>query len=312
MIIDAHVHLIPEVQGLVAEGPVRDLGYGKIAIGQRALQLVPPFNERTYYTAEMLIAQMDWARVDRAFVLQGTYYGPCNDYALESIARYPDRLAGAAWVDPWAPGARETFARIFGEEHGPASAFRAVKIEFSTNHGLWGLHPGAQIYAPGNEWLWRELERRGLALTLDLGKVGTQSYQTEGVRRIATEHPDLRIVVAHLAQPNRQVEADPQLWAQCLEQLDLGKLPNVWFDLAALPIFLPEEDFPFPSVARYLQLAVERIGPNKLLWGSDQPGLLVVVNYLQLVRLAQLHLAFLSPDEQALVLHKNAQAVYGI
>jgi predicted TIM-barrel fold metal-dependent hydrolase len=59
-------------------------------------------------------------------------------------------------------------------------------------------------------------------------------------------------------------------------------------------------------------MAVERIGPSKVLWGSDQPGLFVVASYPQLVRMAQLHTAFLSPAEQALILSENARSVYGL
>ena len=229
MLIDAHSHVFQTVNGTVSEGTVRELGYGRIAIGERTLQLLPPFNERTAYTAEMLIAQMDWAGVDRAYLLQGTYYGACNDYALEAIARYPERLAGAGWLDPWMPGARQAFAETFAD-HPAAAGFRAVKLEFSVSHGLSGLHPGTRLDDPALEWLWAEMERRGLALTLDLGGVGSQSYQSGAVRKIAQWHPGLKIVIAHLGQPTHRAEADPQAWAHWEEQIDLGRLPNVWFD----------------------------------------------------------------------------------
>jgi predicted TIM-barrel fold metal-dependent hydrolase len=311
MLIDAHAHIFPAVQGLVHEGAVRDLGYGRIAMGQRALQLLPPFNPQTVYTAEMLIAQLNWAGVDKAYLLQGTYYGACNDYAREAIARYPDRLSGAAFVDPWAPGAQRAFDETF-DAAGAAGRFAGVKVEFSVSHGLCGLHPGVRLDDADVAWLWQAIERKGLTLTLDLGSTGTESYQTNAVRHIAQARSNLRIVIAHLAQPSRRVEADPALWALWEEQIDLGRMPNVWFDTAALPMFLPEEEYPFPSAGRYLQMAVERIGPSKIMWGSDQPGLLVVANYPQLARLAGHHCAFLSPAEQAMILSRNAQAVYGL
>ncbi len=312
MLIDAHAHIFQVVNGSVRTGPVRGLGYGRIAFGDQTLQLLPPFNERTAYTAEMLIAQMDWAGVDRAFLLQGTYYGPCNDYARQAIARYPERLAGAAWLDPCVAGAREAFAQAFAGDSAATPGFRGVKLEFSVSHGLSGLHPGAHLDDPALEWLWGELERRGLALTLDLGSIGSQSYQTAAVHKIAQWHPDLKIVVAHLGQPTLAAEADAEMWARWQEQIELARLPNVWLDCAALPIFLPEEEYPYPSAGRYLQMAVERIGPGKVLWGSDQPGLLSVLSYPQLVRLAHLHTAFLSPAEQSLILNENARLVYGL
>ncbi len=129
-------------------------------------------------------------------------------------------------------------------------------------------------------------------------------------RVLAEKHPTLKIVIAHLGQPTPQAEADPdrgQLWQ---EQIDLGCLPNVCFDTAALPAYLPQEMFPYPSAARYLQLALHRIGPAKILWGTNV-RVLHHATYPQLLRLGQLHTQGLSPTEQALVLGGNATQVFG-
>ena len=160
-------------------------------------------------------------------------------------------------------------------------------------------------------WLWEAIEHRGLVLTLDLGAIGSRSYQTGAVRTIAEGHPDLRIVIAHLGQPNPSAEAEAERWGLWQEQIDLGQLSNVWFDTAALPAYLPDEDFPYPTAERYLHLALERIDPSKVLWGTDLPGLLRHLNYPQLVKLAKLHTQSISPDEQAMILGENAMRVYG-
>jgi predicted TIM-barrel fold metal-dependent hydrolase len=306
MTVDAHAHVFPQVRGLVAAGSTRGLGYGRVAFGDHSIQLLPPFNEATIYTPEMLLAHMDWAGVDKAVLLQGIAYGDCNQYVLEALSRYPDRLVGAAYLDPWDPGYRRMLEMICA-----SSAFRAVKLECSEATGLCGIHPEARLDAPSLAWLWDELERRELVLVVDLGAVGSRSYQTRAMRAIAEEHPDLKIVIAHLGQPSPAVEADPKRWNLWLEQIDLGRLPNLWFDNASLLTYLPSEDYPYPSAERYMRLAIERIGPAKIMWGSDQPGLLSHATYPQLVRLARLHTRFLSPGEQAMVLGGNASQVYG-
>lgn len=306
MIVDAHAHIFPQVQGLNAAGPTRGAGYGRIAIGGQVIQLLPPFCAETVFTPEMLIAHMDWAGVDKAVLLQGPFYGECNDYALAALARYPERLMGAAYFDPWMPESRATFAATL--DH---SLFRAVKLECSEASGLCGIHPQARLDAAEIGWLWAELERRDLVLVLDLGAVGSRSYQTAAVRAIAERHPVLKIVIAHLGQPRPTDEADPARWQLWREQIALGCLPNVWFDMAALPAYVPNEPFPYPTEARYLRLAVEQIGPAKILWGTDLPGLLSHATYRQLLQLGQLHSAFLTPAEQAQVLGGNALQVFG-
>ena len=307
MIIDAHAHIFPAVQGSTGMGPTRGLGYGRIAVGDEEIQLLPPYNETTVFTPEMLLANMDWAGVTKAVLLQGPFYGGCNSYVLEALDRYPDRLVGAAYFDPWGSDSRQEFETIIA-----SAKFRVVKLECSEATGLCGLHPNARLDMPEIAWLWTELEYRGLVLTLDLGAIGSRSYQTGAVRTIAEGHPDLRIVIAHLGQPNPSAEADAERWGLWQEQIDLGQLTNVWFDTAALPAYLPDEDFPYPTAERYLRLALERIGPSKILWGTDLPGLLRHLNYPQLVRLAKLHTQSLSFDKQAMILGENAMRVYGI
>ena len=306
MIIDAHSHIFPEVQGATGRGPTRGLGYGRIAVGDEETQLLPPYNETTVFTPEMLLANMDWAGVAKAVLLQGPFYGECNLYVLEALNRYPDRLVGAAYFDPWGLNNYQEFEILTA-----SSGFRVVKLECSEATGLCGLHPNARLDMPNIAWLWDELERRGLVLTLDLGAIGSRSYQTGAVRAIAQGHPDLRIVIAHLGQPNPSAETDVAHWDLWQEQIDLGQLPNVWFDTAALPAYLPDEDFPYPTAEWYLHLALERIGPSKILWGTDLPGLLRHLNYPQLVKLAKLHTQSLSPDAQAMILGENAMRVYG-
>ena len=306
MIIDAHAHIFPAVRGATGAGPSRGLGYGRIAVGDEVTQLLPPYNEMTVFTPEMLLANMDWAGVDKAVLLQGPFYGECNSYVLEALNRYPDRLVGAVYFDPWETNNRQEFETLTA-----SAKFRVVKLECSDATGLCGLHPNARLDAPDIAWFWDALERRGLGLTLDLGAIGSRSYQTDAVRTIAEGHPDLRIVIAHLGQPNPEAEADVERWSLWLEQIDLGGLPNVWFDTAALPAYLPDEDFPYPSAERYLHIALERVGASKILWGTDLPGLLRHLNYPQLLKLARLHTQSLSPDEQAMILGENAMRVYG-
>jgi predicted TIM-barrel fold metal-dependent hydrolase len=307
VIVDAHAHVFPEVRGHCADGPTRGLGYGCVARGDEPALLVPGCGEATAHAAGTLLAEMDWAGVDRAILLQGPFYGECNEYVLRAVGQFPTRLAGAAYVDPWQSNGRQTTLETL-----VLPGFCAAKIEFSVSAGLCAMYPGARLDDPQVAWLWEYLQRRGLVLVLDLGSVGSRSYQTDAVRAIAQRHPALRIVVAHLAKPTPVAEADPRLWALWQEQIDLGRLPNVWFDTASVVAYAFEEDYPFPTAERYLRLALERIGAEKVLWGTDTPALTLTATYRQLVQLGQRHTQFLSKRDQALVMGGNAMRVFGI
>jgi predicted TIM-barrel fold metal-dependent hydrolase len=306
MVIDAHAHVMRRLHGRTGAGRTRGRGYGRAQIGQgRPFQHLPPFRRETTFPPEVLIAQMDWAGVDRAVLLQGPFYGEANAEVAQAVARYPDRLIGAAFVDPRAPNAAAAFAQLTG-----AQGFRLLKLELSVSSGFVGLYPDLRLDEPGLAWLWPAAERQGVIVVLDLGAAGSASYQTEAVERIVAQHPALQIVIAHLAQPPLAAPDDARLNTLWEAQIALGRHANVWFDLAALPAYALE-DYPFPTAQAYVARAVELIGATRLMWGSDAPGLLGQASYPQLLSYVARHCSFLSAEARAGVLGENAWRLLG-
>ena len=161
--------------------------------------------------------------------------------------------------------------------------------------------------------IFEAAERDGLIVTLDLGKIGSQAYQTGAVAALAERHPELTIVIAHLAQPpigdgeDDNAEFDDK-WR---EQILLGRRANVFFDLSALPAYSPDfDEYPYAAARRYIKRAVDLIGAEKIMWGTDAPGLLTSGSYRQLLNYVRLHCDFLSEAELADVLGLNALRVY--
>lgn len=306
MIIDAHAHIMTSVRGTTARGPTRSLPWGKIRWGDETIQLLPPFNERTTFPAEALLAQMDWAGVDRAVLLQGPFYGEANAYVASAVARFPDRFVGAFAPDPLAPNVNGQFQQCV-EEYGLC----IVKFELSEPTGLTGLYPDLRIDAPEFEWIYETAQREGLVITFDLGKIGSRAYQTEAVATIAARYPELTIVIAHLAQPPIGKSQDAELNEKWRQQILLGRMPNVYFDLSALPAYSADfDEYPYPLAQDYIRRAVELIGAEKVMWGTDAPGLLTSGSYRQLLNYVRLHCNFLSEGEMAGLLGLNALRVY--
>jgi predicted TIM-barrel fold metal-dependent hydrolase len=297
---------MPELHGQTGRGPTRSLAYGKAQYGDSVIQMLPPLMEKTAFPPEALLGNMDWAGVDKAVLLQGPFYGEANDYLARAVHQWPDRFIAAGHVDPCADDAREMFRRCV-EEHG----FRILKFEMSVGTGLVGLHPELRLDGEAMAWIWDEAERRGLVVTLDLGGVGSASYQTEAVRTVLERHPRVRIVICHLAQPpitNKDDAQHDRLWQ---EQVNLAKHPNVWFDLSALPAYASAvEDYPYPTARDYIRRAVAMVGADKLMWGTDVPGLLGQATYPQLLSYITNHCDFLSQSDMTNVLGETAWRVY--
>ena len=228
---------------------------------------MPPFNEVTTFTAEMLLAQMDWAGVDRAVLLQGPFYGEANAYIASALERWPDRFVGAFAPDPFAPDALQLYRQCV-DDYG----LSIIKFELSEPTGLTGRYPDLRLDAPAFDWLFEAAQRDGLVATFDLGKIGSRSYQTEAIAAIAARFPDLRIVIAHLAQPPIATPNDDALDAEWVRQIKLGRKANIFFDTSALPAYAEAYDeYPYAVAQGYIRRAVEFIGAENIMWGRMCP-----------------------------------------
>ena len=301
---DAHAHVFPEVHGRTRQGITRSLRYGRIQHGESTEQLLTPLSLETRFPVESLIANLDWNGIHRAMLLQGPFYGTTNGYQAAALEAYPDRLTGALYFDPWEDQA-DVLSQLVA-----SGIYRALKLELSEPTGLCGLHPGADLAAPELGWIWRLLAQSGLTLTLDLGAPGTSSYQTEAVGWIARDHPDLHILICHLGQPRPACLAPGAMRDRWFQQLELGLLSNVWFDCASLAAYFPHEEFPFPSAVTFMHQAFNVLGPEKILWGTDQPGLLQWLSLRQMVQQARLYAAHLDAIGWQCFVERNFVAVY--
>ena len=66
------------------------------------------------------------------------------------------------------------------------------------------------------------------------------------------------------------------------------------------------EDYPYRIACQYIRRAVEMVGPEKLLWGADVPGLVIIATYPQLLHFVTRHCDFLSRDALDKMLGHNA------
>jgi predicted TIM-barrel fold metal-dependent hydrolase len=305
MLIDAHTHIFPEVKGSNREGPTKGVGYGRVAVGDKQIQVLPPLCSQTIHTAEMLLCHMDYVGIDRTILLQGPFYGECNGFVRAAVRNYPDRFTGFAYLDPWLPQSRSSFEEICIYRE-----FLGVKLEFSEATGLCGIHPGSKLDDHKIDWLWDGLQIHNMVLVVDLGAVGSTSYQTSGLRQVAIDFPELTIVIAHLAQPSPAVMSDKDARKLWREQIELGLLPNIYFDTAAVPAYVAEEGYPFPTAGQYIREAIGHIGAGKVMWGTDVPALLSIATYMQLLCAAREHLSSLEKSAHLQVLGDNALKVF--
>ena len=93
------------------------------------------------------------------------------------------------------------------------------------------------------------------------------------------------------------------------ESLKLLKKDNVWFDIAALPKIVGTDDYPYSKVCQIIKEAIEILGADRLMWGTDAPFAAVQDTYEHLSDYLE-KTDMLSEKELEAVYYNNAYKVY--
>lgn len=279
MIIDFHTHIVPpwikERRGsYVGRDPLFDHLYSN--------------PKAKLATAEELIASMDEEGIDVSVVLNlgWTSHDLCqqtNDYIMEAVARYPDRLVGFCAVQP------------------KATEAAVAEIERCSSGGLRGvgeLRPDVQGFGPGDEAtmtpIIEAIQRHNMILLIHSSEPVGHQYAGKGevtpdlLYKFICRFPQVPLVCAHWGGGLPFYALMPEV-ATALE--------NVFFDTAATPFLYR------PSIFKYV---AEIAGLNKILFGTDYP-LMPQSRVIQQLRSVEM-----GEEAQSLILGGNAKRLLGL
>ena len=122
-----------------------------------------------------------------------------------------------------------------------------------------------------------------------------------GIAKIADTFPKLRIIIAHLGlAPYPGSES----------KINLAKRENVFLDTSGLPASFAGDEYPYLQAQRFIKWAVDQVGSDKIMWGSDYPALLRWCTYRQTLDIVR-NSAVLSDLEKERILGTNAARMFG-
>ncbi len=298
-IIDAHVHLVQCIAGTGAGGEMRSFGSGRgIYADGSVCQVIPEAWHTDQVTPERVLQIMDAHNVERAVLLQGGYLGFQNQYSYDAQQKYPGRFLAAAAYDPYSRN-RDAIVRHLFEE----LKIRVVKFEVSTGSGLMANHP---VFALDGDMMQREAafaDEHGLVFVIDIGKLGSPSSQVPALRRLILQHPQMKFVICHLLAPKQSELHTMQAGLEALH------LPNVWFDLASLQHNVRPDAPPYPVTRQFIRAAIDTVGADRLLFGTDTPSNLCVHRYQDMVDTIAQDPA-LAQEQKQCILYGNAKTVF--
>lgn len=274
MVIDFHTHIFPPwVREKRAEYLRRD----------RCFSLLYSHPKARLITAEELIASMDKSGIDLSVVLNIGWVShelcvETNDYILDSISRYPDRLVGFCSIQP---------------RYGDAALVELERCAKAGARGMGEMRPDIQGFDLADKAIMKPLVdvalRHGLIfLTHSSEPVGHQ-YDGKGnitpdiLYSFILSFPDLKLVCAHWGGGVPFYALMPEV---------ARALSNVFFDTAATSLLYQPQIFKQVS---------DIVGSDKILFGSDYP----LISQSRIM--AQIKSAELSEQDKTKISAGNAQ-----
>ena len=274
MIIDFHTHIFPPwIKERRNEYAKRDPCFSLLYSQPKA----------NLASAEELIASMDKAKIDLSVALNIGWVSQelcreTNDYILDSMSRYPDRLIGFCSIQP---------------EAGDAAIIELERCAKAGARGVGEIRPDVQGFDLTDKTIMKPLvdtvvEHNLIFLTHSSEPVGHQ-YIGKGkitpdiLYSFIVNSPDLKLVCAHWGGGLPFYALMPEV---------ARALTNIFFDTAAT-IFLYQ--------AGIFQQVSDIIGSDKILFGSDYP--LIPQSRI----MAQIQSLELAAEDKAKILGGNAQ-----
>ena len=279
MIIDFHTHIFPPwVEERRAEYVRRDSCFS-LLYSQPKAKLI---------TAEELIASMDEAQVDLSVVLNIGWVNhelcvETNDYILDSISRYPDRLVGFCSIQPRA---------------GDAALVELERCAKAGARGIGEMRSDIQGFDLTDKLIMQPLVdsvvQHGLILLTHASEPVGHQYTGKGsitpdvLYSFILGFPGLKLVCAHWGGGLPFYALMPEV---------ARVLTNVFFDTAAT-IWLYQ-----PQIFKQVS---DIVGSDKILFGTDYP----LISQSRIM--TQIKSAGLSEQDMAKIFGGNAQKLLNI
>ena len=288
-IIDAHSHLWLRQDTTWNGLRISPLPNGRSMFLGEERQMLPPFMIDGVNSAEVFLSNMNYAQVGAAVVVQEFIDGIQNDYLMKVAQKYPDRFFVCGMCDYFHPGFYEQAISLI------AQGFKGIAIP---GHRLLTDEGRVMLNSAEMMRMFRYMEQHHVILSVTLADGDLQVGEME---EVISECPQLRIAIGHFGMPT--VEG----WR---EQLLLARHEHVMLESGGITWLYNEEFYPYPSAIKVIREAIDTVGADKLMWGSDYPRTITAITYRMSYDFV-LKTEVLSDEEKRLFLGENARRFYG-
>lgn len=274
------------------------------------VQFMPVGMQEMTAPPELMLAQMTNAGVDHCVLQAGGLYGRMNDYNAMAQRLYPRKMTGLMHVDESLASTPENMAEIDRayNELGLRGLYYNVD-SFSRTGFEWGLDDARMMP------FWEKLASLGIKLCIELS--AGPSYDKAGyvanlqrLGRVLDRFPD---IPCHLTMgPPVQYFDNGGTWNWSEDVTSVYKRQNLVIEIMFPITWGGAWDYPYPEAQSLIKDMRDKLGAEKLVWGSDMPNVERFCTYTQSLDYVRIHCPFLTAREKDLVLGENIARFYGI
>ncbi len=230
---------------------------------------LPPTARRLDSPPEQIIAQMDYLGINKGIVQGGHTYGRLNDYLGDVVRRYPDRLFALASIKEWTaddPAALVELRSAIEDQGLHGLFFDTASIQRCGSTEL----PDAPVF----DGFWSGVRELGIPvfwnITSDSPGPDGWMEQHAAFGRWLDRYPDIACVYTHGIPLYRfwsggRLSIPSEIW-------DVLQAPNVHTEIL-IPILMGSLwDYPYTEATALIREYYDRLGGEKLIWGSDMPN----------------------------------------
>ena len=135
-----------------------------------------------------------------------------------------------------------------------------------------------------------------------------KSHELELARRLVAAAPEVQFVLDHCGNP-KIAEGEWDSWAGPMAEI--AALPNVMCKVSGI-LANVAEGWTVDQLRPYVEYVIDRFGWDRVVWGSDHPVVTLFADLTSWVEATREIIAGASEDEQAGLLHRNAERIYRI
>lgn len=214
-----------------------------------------------------------------------------TDWLLDLAAQKNFLRGVVGWVPLTEPGVGAALERLAGDGH-----FRGVRHILQDE--------------PDDDYMLREDFNAGIAQLAHFGlsyDVLIYERHLPQTLKFVDRHPDQIFIVDHIAKPRiRDRIVSP--WRELIGEL--AARPNIYCKISGMTTEADWRSWKEEDLRPYFDIVLAAFGPQRLMFGSDWPVLLLASDYSRWVKFFRQAIEHLSEDEQDWICRRTAIEAY--